>query len=124
MALTKESNSAVGFLVKYDFTAKNLTQFEEFALTSLKKYVESGVEPKLIKTFAETLIKKLTQAEKISLRDKALGKVFKNKERLKTVLEIFSENDRLKEIMAKDENELSDTEAQIKLKHLRSLNLI
>ena len=124
MALTKESNSAVGFLVKYDFTAKNLTQFEEFALASLKKYVEDGIEPKLIKTFAETLIKKLTQAEKISLRDKALGKVFKNKERLKTVLEIFSENDRLKEIMAKDENELSDTEAQIKLKHLRSLNLI
>ena len=88
------------------------------------KYVESGVEPKLIKTFAEVLIKKLSEEEKISLRDKSLTKVIKNKERLKTVLEIFSENDRLKEIMAKDENELSDTEAQIKLKHLKSINLI
>ena len=122
--LTKESNSAIKLLVKYDFTAKNLTQFEEFALASLKKYVESGVEPKLIKTFAEVLIKKLSEEEKIVLRDNALTKVIKNKERLKIVLEIFSENDRLNEIMAKDENELSDTEAQIKLKHLRSLNLI
>lgn len=124
MALTKESNAAIKLLVKYDFTTQALTQFEVFALTSLKKYVESGIESKLIKTFADTLIKKLSEEEKISLRNKSLGKVFKNKERLKTFLEIYSENDRLKEIMAKDENELSDTEAQIKLKHLRSLNLI
>ena len=74
--LTKESDAALKLLVKYDFTAKNLTQFEEFALASLKKYVEDGIKPKLIKTFAEVLIKKLSPEERVGLRDKALGKVF------------------------------------------------
>jgi hypothetical protein len=74
--LTKEYNEAIEILVKYDFTAKNLTQFEEFALASLKKYVEDGIKPKLIKTFAEILIRKLTPEERVNLRDRALGKVF------------------------------------------------
>jgi hypothetical protein len=74
--LTKEYNEAIEILVKYDFNTKKLTQFEEFALASLKKYVESGEPPKLIKTFAEVLIKKLTPEERVNLRDRALGKVF------------------------------------------------
>ena len=73
MALTKESNAAVKLLVKYDFTAKNLTPFESFALASLRKYAEDGIEPKLIKTFADVLIKKLSEEERVELRDKALG---------------------------------------------------
>jgi hypothetical protein len=72
MALTKESYEAVKILVKYDFKDKNLTQFEVMALNSLKKYIQNGVEPKLLKTFAEVLIKKLTPEEKRELRDKAL----------------------------------------------------
>jgi hypothetical protein len=77
--LTKESYAAVGLLVKMDFNDKNLTQFEVMALTSLKKYVENGIEPKLIKTFAEVLIKKLTPEERLILRDKSLEKVFKGR---------------------------------------------
>ena len=77
--LTKESYAAVGFLVKMDFTTRGLTQFEVMALTSLKKYVENGIEPKLIKTFAEVLIKKLTPEERLILRDKSLEKVFKGR---------------------------------------------
>ena len=77
--LTKESYAAVGLLVKMDFNDKNLTQFEVMALTSLKKYVENGIEPKLMKTFAEVLIKKLTPEERLILRDKSLEKVFKGR---------------------------------------------
>jgi hypothetical protein len=75
--LTKESYAAIKLLVKMDFTARGLTQFEVMALTSLKKYVENGIEPKLIKTFAEVLIKKLTPEERVQLRDLSLKKVFK-----------------------------------------------
>lgn len=113
MALTKESNSAVGFLVKYDFTAKNLTQFEEFALASLKKYVESGVEPKLIKTFAEVLIKKLSEEEKISLRDKALKKSLKGN-RLDDAKEWF----KISDILKKESEELSNDEIHFLLEFL------
>ena len=77
--LTKESYAAIKLLVKMDFNDKNLTQFEVMALTSLKKYVENGIEPKLIKTFAEVLIKKLTPEERLILRDKSLEKVFKGR---------------------------------------------
>jgi hypothetical protein len=91
--LTKESSVAVKLLVKMDFNDKNLTQFEVMALTSLKKYVENGIEPKLLKTFAEVLIKKLTPEEKRELRDKALEKVFKGR-RLDDVREYFRTGDR------------------------------
>jgi hypothetical protein len=74
--LTKESDAALKLLVKYDFTMRELTQFEQFSLESLKKYVESGIKPKLIKTFAETLLRKLSPEERVGLRDRALGKVF------------------------------------------------
>ena len=74
--LTKESDAALKLLVKYDFTMRELTQFEQFALTSIKKYIQDGIKPKLLKSFAEALIKKLTPEEKHELRDKALGKVF------------------------------------------------
>jgi hypothetical protein len=77
--LTKESYAAIKLLVKMDFNDKNLTQFEVMALTSLKKYVENVIEPKLIKTFAEVLIKKLTPEERLILRDKSLEKVFKGR---------------------------------------------
>jgi hypothetical protein len=78
--LTKESYAAVGLLVKMDFNDKNLTQFEVMALNSLRKYIENGIEqPKLIKTFAEVLIKKLTPEERLILRDKSLEKVFKGR---------------------------------------------
>jgi hypothetical protein len=77
--LTKESYAAVGLLVKMDFTARGLTQFEVMALNSLRKYIENGIEPKLIKTFAEVLIKKLTPEERLILRDKSLEKVFKGR---------------------------------------------
>jgi hypothetical protein len=103
MALTKESYEAVKILVKYDFNDKNLTQFEVMALTSLKKYIQNGVEPKLIKTFAEVLIKKLTPEERRELRDKSLTKVIKNKERLDDVLSFLKIGD----ILKKDENELN-----------------
>jgi hypothetical protein len=86
--LTKESYAAIKLLVKMDFTARGLTQFEVMALTSLKKYVENGIEPKLIKTFAEVLIKKLTPEERVQLRDKSLKKVFKGR-RLEDVREYF-----------------------------------
>jgi hypothetical protein len=86
--LTKESQAAIKLLVKMDFTARGLTQFEVMALTSLKKYVENGIEPKLIKTFAEVLIKKLTPEERVQLRDKSLKKVFKGR-RLEDVREYF-----------------------------------
>jgi hypothetical protein len=79
--LTKESYAAIKLLVKMDFTTRGLTQFEVMALTSLKKYVENGIEPKLIKTFAEVLIKKLTPEERLILRDKSLEKVFKGRRR-------------------------------------------
>jgi hypothetical protein len=62
-----------------DFTARGLTQFEVMALNSLRKYIENGIEPKLIKTFAEVLIKKLTPEERLILRDKSLEKVFKGR---------------------------------------------
>jgi hypothetical protein len=105
MALTKESYEAVKILVKYDFKDKNLTQFEVMALNSLRKYIENGVEPKpkLIKTFAEVLIKKLTPEERRELRDKSLAKVIKNKERLDDVLSFLKIGD----ILKKDENELN-----------------
>jgi hypothetical protein len=86
--LTKESQAAIKLLVKMDFTARGLTQFEVMALTSLKKYVENGIEPKLIKTFAEVLIKKLTPEERVQLRDLSLKKVFKGR-RLEDVREYF-----------------------------------
>ena len=86
--LTKESYAAIKLLVKMDFNDKNLTQFEVMALTSLKKYVENGIEPKLIKTFAEVLIKKLTPEERVQLRDLSLKKVFKGR-RLEDVREYF-----------------------------------
>jgi hypothetical protein len=38
--------------------------------------VESGIKPKLLKSFAETLIRKLSPEERVDLRDKALAKVF------------------------------------------------
>ena len=104
MSLTKESDAAVKLLVKYDFTTRELTQFEAFALTSLKKYLESGIEPKLIKTFAETLMKKLREEEKIELRDKALAKVIKNKERLDDAKKYFKIDD----ILKKKDGELSN----------------
>jgi hypothetical protein len=77
--LTKESQAAIKLLVKMDFTARGLTQFEVMALNSLRKYIENGIEPKLIKTFAEVLIKKLTPEERLILRDKSLEKVFKGR---------------------------------------------
>jgi hypothetical protein len=77
--LTKESYAAIKLLVKMDFTARGLTQFEVMALNSLRKYIENGIEPKLIKTFAEVLIKKLTPEERLILRDKSLEKVFKGR---------------------------------------------
>jgi hypothetical protein len=94
--LTKESYAAVGLLVKMDFTTRGLTQFEVMALTSLKKYVENGIEPKLIKTFAEVLIKKLTPEERLILRDKSLEKVFKGR-RLDDVREYFRGENKAKE---------------------------
>jgi hypothetical protein len=75
--LTKESYAAIKLLVKMDFTSRGLTQFEVMALNSLRKYIENGIEPKLIKTFAEVLIKKLTPEERVQLRDLSLEKVFK-----------------------------------------------
>ena len=86
--LTKESYAAIKLLVKMDFTARGLTQFEVMALNSLRKYIENGIEPKLIKTFAEVLIKKLTPEERLILRDKSLEKVFKGR-RLEDVREYF-----------------------------------
>lgn len=86
--LTKESYAAIKLLVKMDFTARGLTQFEVMALNSLRKYIENGIEPKLIKTFAEVLIKKLTPEERVQLRDKSLEKVFKGR-RLEDVREYF-----------------------------------
>ena len=113
MALTKESNAAIRLLVKYDFTTQELTQFEEFALVSLKKYVESGVEPKLIKTFAEVLIKKLSEEEKISLRDKALKKSLKGN-RLDDAKEWF----KISDILKKEVEELSNDEIHFLLEFL------
>jgi hypothetical protein len=86
--LTKESYAAIKLLVKMDFTARGLTQFEVMALNSLRKYIENGIEPKLIKTFAEVLIKKLTPEERLILRDLSLKKVFKGR-RLEDVREYF-----------------------------------
>jgi hypothetical protein len=87
--LTKESQAAIKLLVKMDFTSRGLTQFEVMALNSLRKYIENGIEqPKLIKTFAEVLIKKLTPEERLILRDKSLEKVFKGR-RLEDVREYF-----------------------------------
>ena len=106
MTLTKESDAALKLLVKYDFTMRELTQFEEFSLTSLKKYVEGGEPPKLIKTFAETLLRKLSPEERVDLRDRALTKVIKNKERLDDAKEWFKISDILKkdvEVMGVDE---------------------
>lgn len=108
MALTKESSAAIKLLVKYDFTTRELTQFENFALSSLKKYVESGIEPKLIKTFADTLIKKLSEEEKIELRDRALSKVFKGN-RLDDAKKYFKIDD----ILKKKDGELSNDEIYI-----------
>ena len=88
--LTKESDAAIKILVKYDFTMRELTQFEQFALTSLKKYVEGGEPPKLIKTFAEILIRKLSPEEKHELRDKALAKVFEG-DRLDEIKSFYKE---------------------------------
>ena len=105
MALTKESYEAVKILVKYDFNDKNLTQFEVMALNSLRKYIENGIEPKLIKTFAEVLIKKLTPEERVQLRDLSLEKVFKGR-RLDDVREYFRTGDRRRvfnDLLAKKE---------------------
>jgi hypothetical protein len=104
--LTKESYAAIKLLVKMDFTTRGLTQFEVMALNSLRKYIENGIEPKLIKTFAEVLIKKLTPEEKRELRDKSLTKVIKNKERLDDVLSFLKIGD----ILKKDENELNSND--------------
>ena len=113
MALTKESNAAIRLLVKYDFTTQELTQFEEFALASLKKYVEDGIEPKLIKTFAEVLIKKLSEEEKISLRDKSLKKSLKGN-RLDDAKEWF----KISDILKKEVEELSNDEIHFLLEFL------
>jgi hypothetical protein len=95
--LTKESQAAIKLLVKMDFTARGLTQFEVMALNSLRKYIENGIEqPKLIKTFAEVLIKKLTPEERLILRDKSLEKVFKGR-RLEDVREYFRGENKAKE---------------------------
>jgi hypothetical protein len=91
--LTKESYAAIKLLVKMDFTTRGLTQFEVMALNSLRKYIENGIEPKLIKTFAEVLIKKLTPEERVQLRDESLEKVFKGR-RLDDVREYFRTGDR------------------------------
>jgi hypothetical protein len=90
--LTKESYAAIKLLVKMDFTTRGLTQFEVMALNSLRKYIENGIEPKLIKTFAEVLIKKLTPEERVQLRDLSLEKVFKG--RRFDVREYFRTGDR------------------------------
>ena len=105
--LTKESNEAIKILVKYDFTMRELTQFEQFALTSLKKYVESGEPPKLIKTFAEALIRKLTPEEKHELRDKALAKVFEG-DRLDEIKSFYDVNDKKQKL--KQQLKLMDDE--------------
>jgi hypothetical protein len=94
--LTKESQAAIKLLVKMDFTARGLTQFEVMALNSLRKYIENGIEPKLIKTFAEVLIKKLTPEERVQLRDLSLKKVFKGR-RLEDVREYFRGENKAKE---------------------------
>ena len=95
--LTKESYAAIKLLVKMDFTTRGLTQFEVMALNSLRKYIENGIEqPKLIKTFAEVLIKKLTPEERLILRDKSLEKVFKGR-RLDDVREYFRGENKAKE---------------------------
>jgi hypothetical protein len=94
--LTKESYAAIKLLVKMDFTSRGLTQFEVMALNSLRKYIENGIEPKLIKTFAEVLIKKLTPEERVQLRDLSLKKVFKGR-RLEDVREYFRGENKAKE---------------------------
>jgi hypothetical protein len=88
-----------------DFTTRGLTQFEVMALNSLRKYIENGIEPKLIKTFAEVLIKKLTPEERVQLRDLSLEKVFKGRQ-LDDVREYFRTGDRRRvfnDLLAKKE---------------------
>jgi hypothetical protein len=110
--IREESNEAIKILVKYDFTAKNLTQFESFALTSLKKYVSDGIKPKLLKSFAETLIRKLSPEEKHELRDKALGKVFKG-DRLDEIKNFYDVNDKKQKL--KQQLRLMDDETFVRL---------
>ena len=69
--------------------------------------MESGEPPKLIKTFAEALIRKLTPEEKHELRDKALAKVFEG-DRLDEIKSFYDVNDKKQKL--KQQLKLMDDE--------------